>query len=69
VGRIVVTSQQAPALRIIFEPPAPPLIVADWTDEQDGLMCAYFDERPDYFRIVSGAIELAEQRGGQERAA
>jgi len=59
-----------PAVVIRCELGQPPLIACEWdSDLDDERMTAWLDQHPKVHSLIASAIELAEQRGGQERAA
>jgi hypothetical protein len=59
-----------PAVVIRCELGQPPVVTCEWnTDLDDERMTNWLDQHPQVHNLIVSAIELAEQRGGQERAA
>jgi hypothetical protein len=59
-----------PAVVIRCELGTPPLVVCEWaSDRDDERMTVWLDRHPEVHDLIASAIELGEQRGGQERAA
>jgi hypothetical protein len=54
---------------IVIELADTPIVVCDWRDSDNPYVTAWFDDRPNTFRLLAELIAAAERETGQERAA